>query len=284
MLHRLVNFFRRHATPTTDPVHLANVYISGAVTEIGREVVDYCTINKTRISGALSAISSVALGYEGIRSQNPVLITAAAVSLGADAILIRYGDPIRDAGDHNPQDKHFEWKDATNFRDYPHETSTIGYTAQSTVMALADIGSGNLNASMGYLAAGATDLMGSAITFFVREKENPTQKFKNAVLNLPGIKQIANLAETRTNLTAGLVSVTGLGYLTLTDLAKNNWSVETSAPILTFTAATLGSEVFYWFAEKRGHVREELEEKGIINNEINDDEISIDEPGMAKDI
>jgi len=279
MLHRLLNFFQRHATPTSDPIHQANVYVSGAISEIGRGIVDFASINKTRISGALSAISSIALGYEGVRSHNPVLITAAAAALSADAILIRYGDPIRDADDHNPQDKHFEWKDSINFKDYPHETSTIGYTVQSAVMAAADIGTGTLNTSMGYLAAGATDLMGSAITFFVREKENPTQKFKNAVLNLPGIKQIANLAETRTNLAAGLISVTGLGYLTVTDLAKNNWSVETSAPILTFSLATLGSEVFYWFAEKRGHVREELEEKGIINNDI-----SVDEPGMARDI
>ncbi|MBK9586654.1 MAG: hypothetical protein KA099_12130 [Alphaproteobacteria bacterium] len=256
-----------------------NHIASGVLVDAGRAVGDFCSINKTRISGALSAISSVALGYEGVRSQNPVLITSALAALSADAILIRYGDPIRDADDHNPQDKKFEWKDSVNFKDYPHETSTIGYTAQSAVMAAADIGSGNLNTSMGYLVAGATDLMGSAITFFVREKENPTEKFKNAVLNLPGIKQIANLAETRTNLAAGLISITGLGYLTVTDLAKNNWSVETSAPILTFSIATLGSEVFYWFAEKRGHVREELEEKGIINNDID-----IEQPGMARDI
>lgn len=279
MLHHLVDIFRKHAAPTPDLLHQMNHIASGVLVDAGRAVGDFCSINKTRISGALSAISSVALGYEGVRSQNPVLITSALAALSADAILIRYGDPIRDADDHNPQDKKFEWKDSVNFKDYPHETSTIGYTAQSAVMAAADIGSGNLNTSMGYLVAGATDLMGSAITFFVREKENPTEKFKNAVLNLPGIKQIANLAETRTNLSAGLISITGLGYLTVTDLAKNNWSVETSAPILTFSIATLGSEVFYWFAEKRGHVREELEEKGIINNDID-----IEQPGMARDI
>lgn len=279
LIHRLVDLFKRYVSPSPDPMHQISHAASVVLVDTGKAVGDFCTTNKTKISGALSAVSSVALGYEGVRSGNPALIIAATAALSADAILIRYGDPIRGRDEHNPQDKEFEWKDAANIKDYPHETSTVGYTLQSAVMTAADFTSGNINSSMGYLAAGASDLMGSAITFFVREKENPTEKFKNAVLNLPGIKQIANLAETRTNLAAGMISVSGLAYLTLTDLAKNNWSVETSAPILTFSFATLGSEVFYWFAEKRGHVREELEKKGVIDNDV-----SVDAPDMARDL
>lgn len=279
LIYRLVELFRRYTSPSPDPMHQISHAVSVAIVDVGNAAGDFCTTNKTKISGTLSAVSSIALGYEGVRSGNPALITAAAVALGADAVLIRYGDPVRGGGEHNPQDKKFEWKDGMNVKDYPHETSTVGYTLQSAIMTAADFTGGNINSSMGYLAAGATDLMGSAITFFVREKENPTEKFKNAVLNLPGIKQIASLAETRTNLAAGLISVSGLAYLTISDLAKNNWSIETSAPILTFSFASLGSEIFYWFSEKRGHVREDLEEQDAPDNDIN-----VDTPGMAKDL
>ncbi|MCB1840659.1 MAG: hypothetical protein H6858_09495 [Rhodospirillales bacterium] len=280
---KLNAFFTKYPVNSPDIIVSLAQMTSGATIEATNAVLDFTERYKTKISGALSAVSGLALAAEGIRSHNPVLITSAVVALSADTILIRYGDPVRGRNEHNPQDKEFEWKDSLNFKDYPHETSTIGYTLGSAIMAAADLAGGQINTSMGYLAAGATDLMGSAITFFVREKKEATDKFKNAVLNIPGIKQIANLAETRTNLAAGLVSVTGLGYMTITDLAKHNWSIETSAPILTFTVATLGSEVVYWFAEKRGHVREELEAKAA-ETAAKQQEIAADEPGMASDM
>lgn len=284
VLELLKNIFLRHSAQSPDPVIYFSQLTSGVALDLSRHVRDVSLRYASKLSGALSAVSGVALASEGLRVMDPswgpvidglrvgdinwafqslsqvdpnwILIGSASVSLASDTILIAHGDPSRQINTENPQDRPHQWRDIFHPKDYPHESSTAGYTFSSALMSLGDLTSGKIDTSLGYLAAGMTDLLGSAITLRVREKKVPTEKFTHPFLNIPGIKQFSNLAETRTNMAAGLISVSGLSYLTLTNLNSNGWNFTESSPILTFAFATIGSEIAYWFSQKRGFIAE----------------------------
>lgn len=247
------SFFRYGGVGIQDPFQQLSYSISALLSDGIHGASHLLKRYPTKTCGALSLVANSALTYEGVKTMNPYLLSASLPSIGSDLTLVIYGDPIARAGETDPQEKPFSWKDVTDAKNHPNEVSNTLEGIAGFPLMMYGMGDAN-NPNPGIMLNGMADMVANFAVVRIRQKKESTATFEHKILNAPIIKPIANKIETDPPFASSFISLSALCSVGAYEMAQGRGLVqgETDTSFLVFSGMGIASELInMFFVDKR---------------------------------